>query len=100
VAVCRVRITAAYEALDGLINLMRNAESENVRLRAMSGILDRSLGKAPAHIDATAPRHTEIVYRSAAQIRQELAARGLPPVLLDYVPPQSDDDNDEEERGA
>jgi hypothetical protein len=90
----------AYEALDGLINLMRNAESENVRLRAMSGILDRSLGKAPAHIDATAPRHTEIVYRSAAQIRQELAARGVPPVLLDYVPPQSDDDNDEEERGA
>jgi hypothetical protein len=46
----------AYEALDGLINLMRNAESEKVRLGAMSAILDRSLGKGPAHIDATAPR--------------------------------------------
>jgi hypothetical protein len=32
-------------------------------------------GKAPAHIDTSAVRHTEIVYRSAQEIRQELINR-------------------------
>ena len=36
---------------------------------------------------AASVRHTEIVYRSAEEIRQELLARGVPPVLLDYTPP-------------
>jgi hypothetical protein len=87
----------AEEALNGLVNLMRNAESETVRLGAMREILDRSLGKAPQHIDVTALRHTEIVYRSAEQIRQELIARGVPQVLLDYQPPSSSSDDNEEQ---
>jgi hypothetical protein len=45
------------------------------------------MGKAPQHIDTSAVRHTEIVYRSAEEIRQELLARGVPQVLLDYTPP-------------
>jgi hypothetical protein len=81
----------AYEALDGMIDLMRNAENEGVRLQAMDKILDRALGKAPQHTDATAIRHTEIVYHSAAEIRKALAAQGLPPSLLELLPA---DDNE------
>jgi hypothetical protein len=35
--------------------------------------------------------HTEIVYRSPAEIRQELIDRGMPEVLLDYSPKDSND---------
>jgi hypothetical protein len=88
-------IRHAYEALDGMINLMRNAESEAVRLNAMDKILDRALGKAPQHIDVTALRHTEIVYRSADEIRAALLGRGLPPALLDLRPAAAKDDDDD-----
>jgi hypothetical protein len=50
---------------------------------AAGKILDRALGKAPEHVDVAAIKHTEIVYRSAAEIRQELLARGVPAVFLD-----------------
>ena len=69
----------AEEAFLGLVHL--------VRLAAMDKILDRTYGKAPQHVDIAAIKHTEIVYRSAEEIRQELLARGVPPVLLDYTPP-------------
>jgi hypothetical protein len=36
------------------------------------------------HVDVTAMRHTEIVYHTAAEIRQALADCGVPPVPLDY----------------
>jgi hypothetical protein len=75
----------AYEALDMLIHVMRHGESETARITAADKILDRALGKAPPHIDVTALRHTEIVYRSAEQIRQELIARGVPQILLDQL---------------
>jgi hypothetical protein len=77
----------AYEMLDRMVYLARHAESEAVRLAAQDKILDRAMGKAPQHIDTSAVRHTEIVYRSAEEIRQELLARGVPKVLLDYTPP-------------
>jgi hypothetical protein len=89
-------IRHAYEALDGMIKLMRTAESESVRLAAMREILDRALGKAPLHIDITALRHTEIVYRSADEIREALLSRGLPPALLDLRPTEDKDDVDDE----
>jgi hypothetical protein len=41
-------------------------------------------------------RHTEIVYHTAAEIRQALAERGIPPVLLDYTPPNEDDEPEKE----
>lgn len=50
------------------------------RLGAMKEILDRTFGKSPQHVDIAAIKHTEIVYRSAAEIRQELLARGVPQV--------------------
>ena len=77
----------AEEAFLGLVHLMRHAQSEVVRLAAMDKILDRTYGKAPQHVDIAAIKHTEIVYRSAEEIRQELLARGVPQVLLDYTPP-------------
>ena len=56
---------------------------EAARVSAAGKVLDRALGKAPGHGDVTALHHTEIVYRSAAEIRQELINRGVPEVLLD-----------------
>jgi hypothetical protein len=74
----------AEEMLERMVNLARHAESEAVRLAAQDKILDRVFGKAPQHVDIAAIKHTEIVYRSAQEIRQELLARGVPQVLLDY----------------
>ncbi len=79
-----------------LVNIAENGASESARVAAAGKILDRALDKAPAHLDITAMRHTEIVYRSAEQIREEIAARGVPPVLLDYVPPPNENDEDNE----
>jgi hypothetical protein len=80
------------EMLDGMAAIARDVEApEAVRLSAASKILDRALGKAPKHGDVSALHHTEIVYRSPAEIRQELINRGMPEVLLDYSPKDSND---------
>jgi hypothetical protein len=79
----------AREALEGLVTLMRSAESETVKHAAMNSILDRAMGKAPQHIDVTALRHTDIVYQSAAELHQEfrraLEAEGVPRALMDLT---------------
>jgi len=67
----------AYEALDVLVDIMNNSESKAARTSAEK-ILNRVFGKAPKHIDTTAIKHTEIVYRSLDEIRMEMARRGLP----------------------
>jgi hypothetical protein len=87
----------AYEAIDTLVAIMRKGDTDAARVSAADKILDRALGKAPMHVDITAIRHTEIVYHTAAEIRQALADRGVPPVLLDYVP--SEEENAEEPEG-
>ena len=74
---------------------MRSGQSESARVAAADKILDRALGKAPLHIDVTALRHTEIVYRSAEEIRNALLGRGLPPALLDLRPAAAKDDDDD-----
>jgi hypothetical protein len=74
----------AHEALDRLVEVMRNVEAPGAaHVLAASKILDRDLGTAPKHGDVTALRHTEIVYQSAAELRQELINAGVPEVLLD-----------------
>jgi hypothetical protein len=73
----------ADEMIERLADLARNAEAEAVKLGAMKELLDRALGKSPQHVDITALRPTEIVYRSAAEIRQALMAEGVPKALLD-----------------
>ena len=83
----------AYEALNGMIDLMRNAESEAVRLNAMDKILDRALGKAPLHIDVTALPTPK---SSTAQLkRYATRCLGLPPALLDLRPAAAKDDDDD-----
>jgi hypothetical protein len=72
------RLSLADEMIERLVNLARNGESDSVKLGAMKEILDRALGKAPVNVDITALRHTEIVYRSATEIRQALMAEGVP----------------------
>jgi hypothetical protein len=86
----------AEDALNTMVAIMHDPEAPAAaRIAAADKILDRALGKAPKHIDVTALRHTEIVYRSAEQIRQELIARGVPQVLLDYKPEKVDDVEDD-----
>jgi hypothetical protein len=69
--------------LEILVEIAEHGESASARVSAAGKILDRALGKAPQHVDISALRHTEIVYRSAAEIRQALIARGAPAALLD-----------------
>ena len=77
-------IQHAYEALNVLIEVMRDKDQPGAtRVAAADKILHRALGKAPLNVDITALRHTEIVYRSAAEIRKALIAEGVPEVLLD-----------------
>ncbi len=69
----------ADEALDRLAEIMRDVEAPGAaRLSAIRIILDRALGKAPQHGDVSALHHTEIVYRSAAEIERELINPGVP----------------------
>ena len=82
----------ADKMLDVLVEVAADVEApEAARVSAAGKILDRALGKGREHGDVTALHHTEIVYRSAAQIRQELINRGVPEVLLDTAPKDSND---------
>ena len=68
----------ADRMLDVLVAVANNVEApEATRVSAAGKSLDRALGKAPEHV-----HHTEIVYRSASQIRQELINRGVPEVFI------------------
>jgi len=64
---------------------MNNSESDAARVSAAEKVLERAVGKAPPHIDATAIKHTEIVYRSVEEIREELRRRGLPSLSIGHV---------------
>lgn len=90
-------IAYADEAIEKLVKLMRTAEAENVQFSAAREILDRAIGKAPKQVDATALRHTEIVYSTPEDIKRELLNRGVPQFLLDYdATAIKDDDTDDE----
>jgi hypothetical protein len=65
---------------------MRKSKLDTVKLMAADRILDRAVGKAPMQIDVSALRHDEIVYQSAEEIRAELLRRGVPPILIEYLP--------------
>jgi hypothetical protein len=60
------------------------------RIAAAGKILNRVVGKAPP-VDVTELRHTEIVYRSAEEIRKALIERGVPPAWLDLTVDEEDD---------
>ena len=72
-----------------MVDIAVNGQSEAVRLAAADKVIDRAMGKAPAHIDITAMRHTDIVYQSAEELRAEfrkaLEAEGVPRALLDLT---------------
>ena len=75
-------------------------ESGGVRVMAADKVIDRAMGKAPQHFDISAKRHTDIVYRSAeelrAEIRRAIEEEGVPRALMDLtVEPVVDDDDDE-----
>jgi hypothetical protein len=75
----------ACKALDVLVDIMDNSESDAARVSAAEKVLNRALGKAPDHVDVSAIKHTEIVYRSVEEIRAELRRRGLSPLLIENV---------------
>ncbi|MGO8921788.1 MAG: hypothetical protein ACLQF4_02495 [Xanthobacteraceae bacterium] len=71
----------ADRMLDVLVKVAEDVEApEAARVSAAAKVLDRVLGTG--RVDVSALHHTEIVYRSAAQLRQELINRGVPEVLL------------------
>ena len=80
--------------LEILVDIAEHGQSKSARLNAANKILDRALGKAPQHVDVSALRHTEIVYRSAEEIRKALIDAGAPPVLLDLTV-EDEDENEE-----
>jgi len=75
--------------LEILVDIAENGKSESARIAAADKILDRALGKAPAHIDVTALHHTDIVYQTADELRRELRRaieeEGVPKALLDLT---------------
>ena len=73
----------AERAIEVVVEIMERGESETARVSAAGKILDRALGKAPMDVDITALRHTEIVYRSAEEIRKALIGRRRAGLLLD-----------------
>ena len=79
----------AEQMLAIMVDIAVNGTSEAVRLAAADKVIDRAMGKAPAHIDITAMRHTDIVYQSAEELRAEfrkaLEAEGVPRALLDLT---------------
>jgi hypothetical protein len=86
----------AEDALNTMVAIMHDPKAPAAaRIAAAGKILDRAVGKAPQHVDVTALRHTEIVYRSAEEIRAALLARGLPPALLDLRPADAKDEDDD-----
>jgi len=90
----------AEDMLNILINLAKTAQSEGVRMMAADKVIDRAMGKAPQHLDISAKRHTDIVYRSAEELRTEIRRaieeEGVPRALLDLtVEPLAEDDDDD-----
>ena len=75
--------------LDVLVHIAKYGESESARVTAADKVLDRAMGKAPQHIDVPALRHTDIVYQSAEELRQELRKaleeEGVPRALMDLT---------------
>ena len=80
----------AERMLEILVDIAEHGDSEAARVAAAGKVIDRALGKAPQHVDITALRHTEIVYRSAAEIRKLLMAEGVPKALLDLKVEEDD----------
>ena len=62
-------LSHAERMLEILVNLAETAQSEGVRMTAADKVIDRAIGKAPQHFDISAKRHTDIVYRSAEELR-------------------------------
>lgn len=62
-------LSHAERMLEILVNLAETAQSEGVRMMAADKVIDRAIGKAPQHFDISAKRHTDIVYRSAEELR-------------------------------
>ena len=81
-AFAELALRHAEQMLAIMVDIAVNGTSEAVRLAAADKVIDRAMGKAPAHIDITAMRHTDIVYQSAEELRAEfrkaLEAEGVP----------------------
>ena len=88
-AFAELALRHAEQMLAIMVDIAVNGTSEAVRLAAADKVIDRAMGKAPAHIDITAMRHTDIVYQSAEELRAEfrkaLEAEGVPRAMLDLT---------------
>jgi hypothetical protein len=71
------------EAVDVLVNIMRNGKSEAARIAASCAILDRCYGRPPAQVDVNRRSEVEVTVRSIAELRAAALADGIP---LDLLP--------------
>ena len=71
-AFAELALRHAEQMLAIMVDIAVNGTSEAVRLAAADKVIDRAMGKAPAHIDITAMRHTDI-----AKFRKALEAEGV-----------------------
>ena len=91
-------LSHAERMLNILVNIAEDiAQPGGVRVMAADKVIDRAMGRAPQHIDISAKRHTDIVYRSAeelrAEIRRAIEEEGVPRALMDLtVEPVVDDE--------
>ena len=90
----------AYSMIDILVSLAEDVKQPGgVRVMAADKVIDRAVGKAPAHIDISAKHHTAIVYKSAEELREKIRVaieeEGVPRALLDLqVEPIEEDEDD------
>jgi hypothetical protein len=81
------------EAIETLREVMHSG-SASARVAAACAILDRGYGRPPAQIDIIKRSELSVVYRSAAEIRQALIDRGIPPALLPPPSLRGEEDDD------
>ena len=94
----------AYQHAEDMITILVSIAKDetqpgSVRVMAADKVIDRAVGKAPAHIDISAKHHTAIVYKSAEELREKIRVaieeEGVPRALLDLqVEPIEEDEDD------
>ncbi len=72
-------------AIDTLVDIMKNSNSAAARTTAACALLDRACGRPPAQSEddfVEADEHKNIVYRTLAEVHQEMIDLGTTPESL------------------
>jgi hypothetical protein len=72
------------EAIQTLLNVMKNGKSDGARVFAACAVLDRGYGRPATQVEIVEPEEP-VVYRTVAEISEALIKRGVPPHLFRKV---------------